>query len=202
MASNFTACFRHETGGSEDCSKMVKFWEKKQSPSDQEILTTFDHDSDLLKKAITGDKSWVYGYVIETKPQSSQRKRPRPKKASFKFVQMWRFCLLFSSIAMAWCIMNSCNKVVRSIRHTTLKLWTDCAKQFVRNTQNCRKTNYGFCTMITHQAHTLMLVREFLFKNKTVIMPQPPYSPDLASADFSLFPKLKTPMKGKRFLDD
>ena len=44
-----------------------------------------------------------------------------------------------------------------------------------------------------------MLVREFLAKNKTVIMPQPTYSPDLAPADFFLFPKLKTPMKGKRF---
>ena len=45
-----------------------------------------------------------------------------------------------------------------------------------------------------------MLVREFLAKNKTVIMPQPPYSLGLAPADFFLFPKLKTPMKGKRFV--
>ena len=49
-------------------------------------------------------------------------------------------------------------------------------------------------------AHTSMLVREFLVKNKTVIMPQPPYSPELDPADFFLFPKLKTPMKGKRFV--
>ena len=48
-------------------------------------------------------------------------------------------------------------------------------------------------------AHTSMLVREFLAKNKTVIMPQPPYSPDLAPAYFYLFPKLKAPMKGKCF---
>ena len=40
-----------------------------------------------------------------------------------------------------------------------------------------------------------MLVREVLAKNKTVIMPQPLYSPDLAPADFYLFPKLKAPMK-------
>ena len=38
-----------------------------------------------------------------------------------------------------------------------------------------------------------MLVSEFLAKNKTVIMPQPPYLPDLASADFFLFPKLNAP---------
>ena len=47
-------------------------------------------------------------------------------------------------------------------------------------------------------AHTWMLVRGFLAKNKTVIH-QPPYSSDLASVDFFLFAKLKTPMKRKRF---
>ena len=30
-------------------------------------------------------------------------------------------------------------------------------------------------------------------------MTQPPYSPDLAPCDFWLFPKLKSPFKGKRF---
>ncbi|KYN43146.1 hypothetical protein ALC56_02425 [Trachymyrmex septentrionalis] len=30
-------------------------------------------------------------------------------------------------------------------------------------------------------------------------MPQPPYSPDLAPCDFFLFPKLKRPMKGRRY---
>ena len=45
-----------------------------------------------------------------------------------------------------------------------------------------------------------MLVLEFLAKNKTVMMPQPLYSPDLApTIGVFLFPKLKTPMKGKHF---
>ena len=48
-------------------------------------------------------------------------------------------------------------------------------------------------------AHSSLLVRNFLAKNNTVIMPQPPYSPDLAPCDFFLFPKLKRPMKGRRF---
>ena len=43
-----------------------------------------------------------------------------------------------------------------------------------------------------------MPVRKFVAKNKTVIMPQPPYSPDLAHADFFLFPKLQTLLKEKR----
>ena len=50
----------------------------------QEILTSFNNDSDLLKKVIAGGESWVYGYDIETKAQSSQRKHakePRHKKS-------------------------------------------------------------------------------------------------------------------------
>ena len=48
------------------------------------MLTTFNDNPNLLKKVITGDGSWVYGYDIKTKVQSSQWKRPqepRPKKA-------------------------------------------------------------------------------------------------------------------------
>ena len=52
---------------------------------------------------------------------------------------------------MVWCNMNSCRKVVRPIRNTSLKLCVYCAKQFVRNAQSCGKTNHGFCTMIRHQ---------------------------------------------------
>ncbi|KAG5323528.1 MOS1T transposase, partial [Acromyrmex heyeri] len=48
-------------------------------------------------------------------------------------------------------------------------------------------------------AHTSLLVREFLAKNNTLMMPQPPYSPDLAPCDFFLFPQLKRPMKGRRY---
>jgi transposase len=33
-------------------------------------------------------------------------------------------------------------------------------------------------------AHTSLLILEFLVKNETTIIPQPPYSPDLAPADF------------------
>ena len=98
---------------------------------------------------------------------------PKPKKAH----RMWRFSSLFSSIAMAWCIMNFCHKVVRSIRNTIFKLCGVCVKA---------------------PAHISMLVREFLAKNEAEIMPQLPYSPN-APTDYFLFPKLKKPMKGKRF---
>jgi len=48
-------------------------------------------------------------------------------------------------------------------------------------------------------AHASLLIREFLTKKETIVVPQPPYSPDLAPADFFLFPKLKSTLKGCRF---
>ena len=50
----------------------------------------------------------------------------------------------FSLIAMAWCIMNSCHKIKLSIRNTTFKLGTHCAKEFIRNAWNCRKPIVDF----------------------------------------------------------
>ncbi|KAG5324374.1 SETMR methyltransferase, partial [Acromyrmex heyeri] len=40
-----------------------------------------------------------------------------------------------------------------------------------------------------------------LAQNRVSVLNHPPYSPDLASCDFSLFPKLKLKLKG-RFFDD
>jgi len=48
-------------------------------------------------------------------------------------------------------------------------------------------------------ANASLLIREFLTKHEMTVVPQPPYSPDLAPADFFLFPQLKSSLKGRRF---
>jgi hypothetical protein len=50
-------------------------------------------------------------------------------------------------------------------------------------------------------ARSAALVQAFLVKHHTTQVCQPPYSPDLASCDFWLFPKLKSPLKERRFLN-
>ena len=44
-----------------------------------------------------------------------------------------------------------------------------------------------------------LLIREFFMKHEATVVSQPPHSPDLAPADFFLFPKLKPSLKGRRF---
>ena len=46
-------------------------------------------------------------------------------------------------------------------------------------------------------SHSSFLVRDLLAKHVTTVLPQPPYSPYLAPADFFLFPKLKSTLKGR-----
>ena len=48
-------------------------------------------------------------------------------------------------------------------------------------------------------SHTALILREFFAKNSTHVVPQPPYSPDLAPSDFWLFLKVKIPLRGNRF---
>ena len=50
----------------------------------QELFDHSNADENFLKNVITGDESWVYGYNVEKKVQSSQwmgKLSPRPKKA-------------------------------------------------------------------------------------------------------------------------
>ena len=50
----------------------------------QELLDRSNTDENFLKNVITGDETWVYGYDVEIKVQSSQwvgKSSPRPKKA-------------------------------------------------------------------------------------------------------------------------
>ena len=47
----------------------------------------------------------------------------------------------------------------------------------------------------THASH---LMQSFPAKHQITQVTQPPYSPDLAPCDFWIFPKLKSPLKGKR----
>ena len=63
-----------------------------------------------------------------------------------------------------------------------------------------RKNNSWLLHHDNAPAHTSLLVREFLAKNNTVTMPQPPYSRDMAPCDFFLFPKIKRTLKGRRFI--
>jgi hypothetical protein len=48
-------------------------------------------------------------------------------------------------------------------------------------------------------SHNAAIVKMFLANRNVAVFHHPPYLPDLAPADYLLFPKLKFPLKGRHF---
>ena len=56
----------------------------------QELLANANGNENFLKNIVTGDETWVYGYDVETKMQSSQwmgKGSPQPKQSTDESVK-------------------------------------------------------------------------------------------------------------------
>ena len=128
--------------------KLLNFDQKtRRMTIAQEMLNDVNGDPDLLKKVITGDESWVYGYDVKTKAQSSQWKHtesPRPKKAR----QVWSNVKVLLTVFFDYHGVVHQEFLLRLIRK--LKSCAVCVKQYARNARNCGKTIHDFCITITH----------------------------------------------------
>ena len=140
------------------------------------------------------------GYELETKAQSSQWKSPGypcPQKVQ----QSHSKIKTMLTVVFDWeGVVNhrytppgqTINKeyylsVLSWLRDAVWRkqpqLWAICDWQLLHN------------NVPTHSSHLV----QFGAKHQITQVTQPQYSPDLALCDFWLFPKLKSPLKGKRF---
>ena len=164
----------------------------------QDLLDHSENDKEFLSKIITGDKSWVYGYDVETKVQSSQwtsktsaRTKKAPQVRSKINVLLTVFFYASGVVHYEYLpegsIVNQiyCNEVLKclrdAIRRERPELW---------------KSGDWFFHFDNAPA---LRTREFLAKHFITVLPHPPNSPDLAPCDFFLFSMLKRPLKGRRF---
>ncbi|UYV84814.1 hypothetical protein LAZ67_X003595 [Cordylochernes scorpioides] len=166
-----------------------------------EMLDSVRDDPNLLQRVITGDEAWVYGYDVEIKAQSSQWKlphEPRPKKAR----------QVRSNVKDLLTVFFDCRGVVHHEflpqgRTVNKEYYLQVMRNFREAIRQKRPDLWKNKNWLLHHdnapAHTSLFVRDLLAKNNTLMMPQLPYSPDLAPCDFFLFPKLKRPMKGRRY---
>ena len=75
----------------------------------QELTANANGIENFLKNVITGDETWVYGYDVETKMQSSQwigKGSPQPKKAQMSQSKSKVLLVLCFFIGKALSIMN------------------------------------------------------------------------------------------------
>ncbi|UYV71906.1 hypothetical protein LAZ67_9001019 [Cordylochernes scorpioides] len=152
-----------------------------------EMLDSVRDDPNLLQRVITGDEAWVYGYDVETKAQSSQWKlphEPRPKKAR----------QVRSNVKVLLTVFFDCRGVVdhefspqgRTVnKEYYLQVMRNLREAIRQKRPDLWKNKNWLLQHDNAPAHTSLLVRDFLAKNNTLMMPQPPYSPELAPVTFS-----------------
>ncbi|UYV75875.1 hypothetical protein LAZ67_13001632 [Cordylochernes scorpioides] len=143
-----------------------------------EMLDSVREDPNLLQRVITGDEAWVYGYDVETKAQSSQWKlphEPRPKKAS----------QVRSNVKVLLTVFFDCRGVVhheflpqgRTVnKEYYLQVMRNLHEAIYQKHPDLWKNKNWLLHHDNAPAHTSLLVRDFLAKNNTLMMPQPPRS--------------------------
>ncbi|UYV82676.1 hypothetical protein LAZ67_22000520 [Cordylochernes scorpioides] len=156
---------------------------------------------EMLKRVITGDETWIYGFDSETTQEASKwrfKNEPRPKKARKAPSKVKVMLTVFfdyqgivhhefqqqDSTITADSYLGVLRRLREAIRQKRPELWR--SKSWILHHDNA-------------PAHTALKISKFLQDHSTSVFPQPPYSPDLAPCDFLLFGKLKKKLKGRKF---
>ncbi|UYV83414.1 hypothetical protein LAZ67_23000924 [Cordylochernes scorpioides] len=159
---------------------------RKETASLNLEATTDDPES--LKRVITGDETWIYGFDSETTQQESEwrfKNEPRPKKARKAPSKVKVMLMVFfdyqgivhhefqqqGSIITADSYLGVLRRLREAIRQKRPELWR--SKSWILHHDNAL-------------AHTALKISNFLQDHSTSVFPQPPYSPDLAPCDFFL----------------
>jgi len=164
-----------------------------------DLLERIENDKNILKHVITGDETWIFEYVPNTKRQSPERHTSNslhPKKYKNEQIKNQNHANLFFSTVKALFVRNSCLKDKQLISSTIVRSLNDSEKWFIVSGQRLRTLGCYITTMFLSHCH----LREHIFGQKVIsVVPQPPYSPDLSPCDFFLSPKLKFHLKGRHF---
>ena len=174
MPSNFYRCFRHEICCSEDCSKTEKFWAKTTSHGNRS--GNIDDVQRRSRFAQKGHNCWqIMGAQCPIILMEASRKAKTEKSMSSSVtvffdsnVVVHHEFLLQGHMVNKKYYLEVKRRLREAIHQKRTELWKN--QSWILYHDNAL-------------ALATMLVREFLVKNKTVIIPQPPYSPHLIRAD-------------------
>jgi hypothetical protein len=161
-----------------------------------ELRVIANEDRTFISRIITGDESWIYSYDPETKqrslqwtnPQSPRSKKVRQFRSSTKSMLIAFFFFGVNGIAHSESVPpNTADN--SDVYGDVLSL----LKENVRRKRPELWRNHNW--LLRHDnapAHTSLTATELVTNNNMVIIPHPPYSPDLV-----LFHKLKMKLKGQ-----
>jgi hypothetical protein len=111
----------------------------------------------------------------------------------------WPWCNLSASQRRPYCAsVNSHSSVGLVSRQWDAVGWASVlCESRIQNDRASRSANFHQCACPFYSSHPGFF---FLAKHHLAQVCQPTYSPDFSPCDFWLFPKLKSPLKGRRFV--
>ena len=148
-----------------------------------------------------GDETWIYFYGIPTKRQNMMwmaEDELRPVVAKKGFQSRKRLFIIF---------FNCEGPVVVDILPEKTTLTGTYYRQnilpgLIQDIEQNRPTT-GVKDILSHHdnasPHKAKIVEDYLEEQELQVLPNPPYSPDLAPCDFWLFPTLKECLAGRKF---
>lgn len=98
----------------------------------QELLDRANVDSSFLKNIITGDETWVYGYDVKTKRQSSQwvgKGSPRPKIPMSQSNIRWCWSFLWLERRSPLWICSMWSNSEQGVLYGSFKAFEGCCAQ-------------------------------------------------------------------------
>ena len=170
----------------------------------QELLAMYDADPEnFWTHLVTGDETWIHHYDPESKQESMEwhhRGSPPPLKAKRErsknklmasFFWDSRGVLLLDYLPRGSTLNSEyyC-KILERLRYT------------IKNRRRGALTRGIYFQHDNASPHTSHFTTAALDRSFLIVVPHPPYSPDLAPSDFFLFRHLKKYLRGNRYADD
>lgn len=155
---------------------------------------------DFLNRIVTGDETWVYSWDPELKHQSAQWRNegsPRPEKARRKQGALKVMHIIFfdsTGVLVNWPVPAG-TKINAAYYKWVLQ---EKLRPAIRKKRPALLERGLIFHHDNAPVHTARLVTDLLDEWDWELLEQPRYSPDLAPADFYVFPKMKESLRGIR----
>jgi len=167
----------------------------------RDLIATADSDPDFFKKIVTVDETWCFAYDLITKCQFAAwvgETSPQLKKLWFQKSRVKAVLVIFFD----W--QGVIHKEFVPEGETINAVYYKGVMERLLNIFQCVRP--GMCEsgdwFLLHDnalSHNMTIVKQFLAQWKVTVLDHPPYSPDLAPADYFFSPKVKFHLKGHLF---